>query len=491
MRRQRNWMEIPGALCLVIPRLGTISPWSSKATDIARNSGLNLERIEKAIAYRSRRGTEVRQGDLADLLHDPMTEVLLWQYEGAAELSKEEQPRPLVHIDVLGSGKEALSQANKRHGLALAEDEIDYLCEAYGALGRNPTDVELMIVLPGQLGALSPQDLQCHLDDQRRAPGKDAFRDDQEHLREISRGECCPLIATTPSDKRRFRRPLLSRCPNGGVRLPPGGDSLSDKSRDPQSSNCRRPISGCGNWCRRRASRRGGNRPRRQAEDGPYRLQRFEPEDSRMDSAVGGGLRASGYDRVGPRHHVRGTDRLAGFANEFGRPNTAGYFRTFEMISGRVARGYHKPIMLAGGLADIRAEHVEKGRIGAGAVIVVLGGPAMRIGLGGGAASSMHSGASTSELDFASVQRGNPEMQRRCQEVIDACWALGPDNPIVAIQTSGREDGNALPELVHDSNMGGAFELRSIPSAEPGSLPWRFGATSPRSALFWRRARRA
>ena len=162
----------------------------------------------------------------------------------------------------------------------------------------------------------------------------------------------------------------------------------------------------------------------------------------------------------------------AGFANEFGRPNTAGYFRTFEMISGKVARGYHKPIMLAGGLADIRAEHVEKGRIGAGAVIVVLGGPAMRIGLGGGAASSMHSGASTSELDFASVQRGNPEMQRRCQEVIDACWALGLDNPIVAIHDVGAGGlANALPELVHDSNMGGAFELRSIPSAEPGLSP--------------------
>ncbi|MFL1404659.1 phosphoribosylformylglycinamidine synthase [Marinobacter sp. M1N3S26] len=472
--------EPDGVLFLVVPRPGTVSPWSSKATDIARNCGLRqVNRIERGIAYyvkaNKKLGREDRQA-IAALLHDRMTETVFHEMAGAELLFHREEPRPLERIPVLTGGRPALVDANQRLGLALAEDEIDYLVDAFNDLDRDPTDVELMMFAQansehcrhkifnaswdidgeGQQKSLFAMIRNTH---EMSSEGVlSAYRDNASVIRGSTGGRFYPDPETARYQYVREPIHILMKVethnhptaisPFAGSATGAGGE-IRDEGATGRGS---KPKAGLTGFTVSNLEIPGDLQP---WEDGYGRPDRIaSPLDIMIDAPIGG----------------------ASFNNEFGRPNLAGYFRTFEQKvpgpDGDEVRGYHKPIMIAGGLGNIRENHVEKGEIPVGARLIVLGGPSMLIGLGGGAASSMDSGTSNENLDFASVQRGNPEMERRCQEVIDRCWQLDGDNPIAFIHDVGAGGlSNAMPELVKDGGRGGKFELRDIPSDEPGMSP--------------------
>jgi phosphoribosylformylglycinamidine synthase len=461
---------------LVVPRLGTISPWSSKATDIARICGLvRVRRVERGIWY------EVT-GDVADepalrrALHDRMTESVLASSSEAAGLFAKAAPRPLAQVELGGDGRAALARANAALGLALAPDEIDYLVDAYATLGRDPTDVELMMfaqansehcrhkifnadwVLDGAPQPLSLFKMIRRSTEQSPGGVLSAYKDNAAVIEGSVGGRFFPDPRTRVYSAHREPVHVLMKVethnhptaisPFPGAATGSGGE-IRDEGATGRGA---KPKAGLTGFSVSNLRLPGAVRPWERDHGKPERI--ASALDIMIEGPLGG----------------------AAFNNEFGRPNIAGYFRTFELEvdgpGGREVRGYHKPIMLAGGLGNIRAPHVQKGEIPPGAPVVVLGGPAMLIGLGGGAASSLASGASQEDLDFASVQRDNAEMQRRCQEVIDRCWALGADNPIVSVHDVGAGGlSNALPELVNDSKRGATFDLRAVPSDEPGMSP--------------------
>ena len=465
---------------LVVPRPGTISPWSSKATDIAHNCGLGaVSRLERGILYTfaiSQAGKELDSRRVSALIHDRMTEAVFSSLEEADALFVQHAPAPLRSVDILGGGQDALRVANRDLGLALAEDEIDYLVENFQTLGRNPTDVELMMfaqansehcrhkifnadwIIDGQkqdrsLFSMIRNTYQQH-------PGRvlSAYSDNSAVISGFDTGRFYPspgdgeyVMQSEPVHilmKVETHNHPTAIAPFPGAATGSGGE-IRDEGATGRGS---KPKAGlCG-----------------------FSVSNLKLPDARQPWEVDYGK----PDRIASALEImlEAPIGAAAFNNEFGRPNICGYFRTFEAkISGpdgEEVRGYHKPIMLAGGVGNIRADHVEKGRIPAGAQIIVLGGPAMLIGLGGGAASSMSTGESHEDLDFASVQRGNPEMERRAQEVIDRCWQLGEANPIISIHDVGAGGlSNAVPELVNDSGRGGRFELRTVPNDEPGMAP--------------------
>jgi len=472
--------EPAGILFLVVPRPGTMSPWSTKATDITRNCGLRqIRRIERGIAYYvtadKKLGREDRQA-IAALLHDRMTETVFHEMGGAELLFHREEPRPLGRVPVLAGGRPALVEANQRLGLALAEDEIDYLVASFSNLDRDPTDVELMMFAQansehcrhkifnaswdidgeGQQKSLFAMIRNTH---EMSSEGVlSAYRDNASVIRGSVGGRFYPDPETARYHYVNEPIHILMKVethnhptaisPFAGSATGAGGE-IRDEGATGRGS---KPKAGLTGFTVSNLEIPGDLQP---WEDGYGRPERIaSPLDIMIDAPVGG----------------------ASFNNEFGRPNLAGYFRTFEQrvagAAGDEVRGYHKPIMIAGGLGNIREEHVEKGEIPVGARLIVLGGPSMLIGLGGGAASSMDSGTSNENLDFASVQRGNPEMERRCQEVIDRCWQQGGQNPIAFIHDVGAGGlSNAMPELVKDGGRGGKFELRDIPSDELGMSP--------------------
>ena len=460
----------------VVPRLGTISPWSSKATDIARICGLSsVRRIERGIAY-------VVAGDINDpsrlpaALHDRMTETVLLKLEAAAELFERREPRMLSHVDILSGGRAALEQANISLGLALAPDEVDYLHTSFLNLGRNPTDVELMMfaqansehcrhkifnadfIVDGEPQShslfrmirrsteASPQGvLSAYKDNAAVIEGTEGNRFFPDPLTGVYQAQREPVHILMKVETHNHPTAI---SPFAGAATGSGGE-IRDEGATGRGA---KPKAGLTGFSVSNLNLPEAMRPWEQPYGKPERI--ASALDIMLEAPLGG----------------------AAFNNEFGRPNLAGYFRTFEQnvpsASGFEVRGYHKPIMLAGGLGNVRAEHVHKQDIPAGSPVIVLGGPAMLIGLGGGAASSMASGTSAEDLDFASVQRDNPEMERRCQEVIDRCWAMGQHNPILSIHDVGAGGlSNALPELVHGSDRGARFELRKIPNDEPGMSP--------------------
>jgi len=473
-----------GHLLLVVPRLGTISPWSSKATDIAHICGLSkLRRLERGVAWHVEFGDgESRAIDASDLalaagfLHDRMTETVLTGYAEAARIFARGTPRPLARIDVLGSGREALVLADKELGLALADDEIDYLVESFRKLDRNPTDVELMMFA------------QANSEHCRHKIFNAEWRIDGEALPQS-------LFGMIRNTTRRSPDGVLSAYSDNAAVMAgsPGGRFFPDPATglygfhpEPvhvlmkvETHNHPTAISpfpgaatGSGGEIRDEGATGRGSKPK-------AGLTGFSVSNLRIPGALQPWEKDFGRpSRIASALEImlEGPIGGAAFNNEFGRPNLAGYFRSFEECvpgpGGPQLRGYHKPIMLAGGLGNIRPDHVDKGRLPTAALVIVLGGPAMLIGLGGGAASSLASGASHEDLDFASVQRENAEMQRRCQEVIDSCVAMGEANPIVAIHDVGAGGlSNALPELVNDSGRGARFELRKVPNDEPGMSP--------------------
>jgi phosphoribosylformylglycinamidine synthase len=466
-----------GEFLLVVPRFGTISPWSSKATDIARNCGLDaVRRLERGIAWTivSRRPLSPEElCALAGPLHDRMTESVVRRIDEAARLFERHAPAPLGSVDVLAGGRAALAAANGELGLALSADEIDYLLAHYQRAGRNPTDAELMMFAQANSehcrhkifnaewvvdGEPQPKSLFAMIrNTHAKSPDGvlSAYRDNAA----VMEGWMAERFFAAPSDGRYgyIEEPVhilmkveTHNHPTAISPFPGAATGAGGEIRDEGATGLgAKPKAGLCGFSVSHLRIPGYEQP--WEADGPGFPGRIAtPLEIMRDGPLG----------------------AAAFNNEFGRPNLAGYFRTYEQPVDGVLRGYHKPIMIAGGIGNIRAPHVQKGEVTPGAKLVVLGGPAMLIGLGGGAASSMSSGESSEDLDFASVQRGNPEIQRRAQEVIDRCWALGEANPIMLIHDVGAGGlSNALPEVIDHSRLGGRIELREVPNDEPGMSP--------------------
>ena len=470
--------EPSGKLFLTIPRFGTISPWSSKASDIARNCGLaKIQRLERGIAYYiSGELSEADSAAVAALLHDRMTQLVLNALEDAAALFSHAQPKPLTAVDVLGGGRAALEQANQDLGLALAEDEIDYLVKSFNDLGRNPHDIELMMFAQANSEHCRHKIFNASWDIDGESQDKSlfgmikntyqmhnegvlsAYKDNASVIKGHTAGRFFPNPETRQYGAVQEPVHILMKVethnhPTAIAPFPGASTGSGGEIRDEGAT---------GRGAKPKAGLTGFSVSNLNI---PDFLQPWEKPYGKPERIV------SALDIM-----IEGPLGGAAFNNEFGRPALNGYFRTFEQAvsspRGEEVRGYHKPIMLAGGLGNIRENHVQKGEISVGAKLIVLGGPAMLIGLGGGAASSVASGESAEDLDFASVQRDNPEMERRCQEVIDRCWQLGEANPIKFIHDVGAGGiSNALPELINDGGRGGRFELRNVPNDEPGMAP--------------------
>ncbi|MCU1728277.1 phosphoribosylformylglycinamidine synthase [Pseudomonas sp. 7P_10.2_Bac1] len=470
--------EPNGRLFLVLPRFGTISPWSSKASDIARNCGLSkIQRLERGIAfYVAGQFSDAEAELIAAVLHDRMTQIVLGNLEQAAGLFSHAEPKQLTAIDVLGGGRAALEKANVELGLALAEDEIDYLVNAFNGLGRNPHDIELMMFAQANSEHCRHKIFNASWDIDGESQEKSlfgmikntyvmhsegvlsAYKDNASVIVGSVGGRFFPNPETRQYGAVQEPVHILMKVethnhPTAIAPFPGAATGSGGEIRDEGATGRgAKPKAGLTGFTVSNLQIPGFTQPWEVPYGKPERI--VTALDIMIEGPLGG----------------------AAFNNEFGRPALTGYFRTFEQsIStprGEEVRGYHKPIMLAGGMGNIRAEHVKKGEITVGAKLIVLGGPAMLIGLGGGAASSMATGASSADLDFASVQRENPEMERRCQEVIDRCWQLGDKNPISFIHDVGAGGlSNAFPELVNDGDRGGRFELRNIPNDEPGMAP--------------------
>ena len=488
-----------GDVIVVSPRLGTVSPWASKATDIAHNCGLPVHRIERVTEWRLQGAplTAAQREAAAALLHDRMTESALPGREAARALFTALHPEPMAHVDLLAGGRAALQQANADWGLALSEDEIDYLLQAFTQLGRNPTDVELMMFAQANSehcrhkifnadfvidGVAQPHSLFAmirHTHQQQPAHTVVAYSDN--------------AAVMQGGQVQAFR-------PQNPVFAQPEGAGSYEKCSElrhvlmkVETHNHPTAISPFAG-----AATGAGGEIRDEGATG----RGAAPKAGLTGFTVGklwGGLADQPHGK--PGHMASPLEIMtagplggAAFNNEFGRPNLAGYFREFEQpapaASGQpdelphdlpegsppgaapLVHGYHKPIMIAGGLGSIDARLTHKQAFAPGALLVQLGGPGMRIGMGGGAASSLAGGANAAHLDFDSVQRGNPEMQRRAQEVISACQALGADNPILAIHDVGAGGlSNAFPELVNDAGRGARFDLRAVPLEESGLAP--------------------
>ncbi|MBZ4201398.1 MAG: phosphoribosylformylglycinamidine synthase, partial [Methylotenera sp.] len=476
-----------GEFFLVLPRIGTISPWASRATDIVQHCGLpEVQRVERGIAYyvKTNNGmalTDAERQLLLSLIHDRMTEGVFADLQDAAALFHSDSPKPLSRVDVLQGGKLALEQANTSMGLALSPDEVDYLFDNFTKIQRNPTDVELMMfaqansehcrhkifnadwVIDGQV-----QDLSLFAmirNTHKLNPGSTvvAYSDNSSIVAGQAPGEKTKRFYPDANGAYAFVEEEMhylmkvethnhptAISPFAGAATGAGGE-IRDEGATGSGS---KPKAGLSGFSVSNLAIPDFVQPWEQTAYGrPGRI--ASPFQIMMDGPLGG----------------------AAYSNEFGRPNIAGYFRTFELASvdanGQTEmRGYHKPIMLAGGIGNISAQHAKKNPIPPGAALIQLGGPAMLIGLGGSAASSMDTGSNVENLDFDSVQRGNPELERRAQEVIDRCWQLGADNPILSIHDVGAGGiSNAFPELVNDAGVGATFQLRDVHNEEPGMSP--------------------
>ncbi len=465
---------------IVIPRFGTISPWASKATDILQHCGLEaVERIERGTVYclgQAEALSDEQQTRVTALLHDRMTETVIDSPEDAAALFNAHEPMPLGHVDLDGDPHAALENANRDLGLALSPDEIDYLAANYATLERNPTDAELMMFAQANSehcrhkvfnaswvidGTPREQTLFGMIrNTYRHAPDGilSAYKDNSSVIRGFEVQRFAPLPGQNTYGERHEAVHICMKVethnhptaisPFAGAATGSGGE-IRDEGATGIGA---RPKAGLTGFSVSNLRIPGFEQPWEHDYGRPGRI--VSALDIMLEGPIG----------------------ACSFNNEFGRPGITGYFRSYELavpgVNGTEVRGYHKPIMLAGGVGAIREDQVQKRRISEGAQIVVLGGPAMQIGLGGGAASSMATGTGDEQLDFASVQRSNPEMERRCQEVIDRCAALGESSPIMSLHDVGAGGlSNAVPELVNDAGRGGRFELRAVPNDEPGMSP--------------------
>ncbi|KLV05968.1 phosphoribosylformylglycinamidine synthase [Photobacterium aquae] len=472
--------EPVGLLLLVTPRPGTISPWSSKSTDIARNCGLaQVKRLERGTAYYIETSAElsaIQLQALKGLLHDRMMEVVFADMNDAAALFAQAEPAPVGCVDILAGGYKALEDANVTLGLALADDEIEYLVESFTKLGRNPNDIELMMFAQANSEHCRHKIFNADWTIDGIAQDKSLFKMIKNTFEQNS-----DYVLSAYKDN----AAVMEGSKVGRFFPDPDSRQYNYHQEDAhilmkvETHNHPTAISpwpgastGSGGEIRDEGATGIGGKPKAGLVGFTVSNLRIPDFEQPWESDFGKpGRIVNALDIM-----LEGPLGGAAFNNEFGRPNLLGYFRTYEekvtSHNGEEIRGYHKPIMIAGGMGNIRAEHVQKKEIPVGAKLIVLGGPAMNIGLGGGAASSMASGQSAEDLDFASVQRENPEMERRCQEVIDRCWQMGDANPIAFIHDVGAGGiSNALPELVDDGERGGRFQLRDVPNDEPGMSP--------------------
>ncbi|MFU9045192.1 phosphoribosylformylglycinamidine synthase [Acinetobacter tibetensis] len=460
---------------LVTPRVGTISPWSSKATDIFANCNTPIHRLERGVLFTLKGISEV-SNEVKLALHDRMTESVFSSIDDAVALFQETAPKPLNSIDILGQGKQALVQANSEFGFALSDEEIDYLTAAFNKLGRNPHDIELMMfaqansehcrhkifgsewTIDGEVQPLSlfqmikntykesPTDvLSAYKDNASVIVGYDTQRfypkkdEDTGHYTYKYKSQAAHILMKVETHNH-----PTAIAPFAGAATGSGGE-IRDEGATGRGG---KPKAGLTGFTVSNLNIPGFEQPWEENYGKPSRM--ASPLQIMIEGPLGG----------------------AAFNNEFGRPALNGYFRTFEQNVNGEVKGFHKPIMIAGGYGNIRPDHVEKDAIQPGDLLIVLGGPAMLIGLGGGAASSVDSGTMGESLDFASVQRENPEMERRCQEVIDTCWRMENENPIVSVHDVGAGGiSNAMPELVNDHELGAILDLRKIPSLESGMSP--------------------
>ncbi len=482
LNEESSLQEPKGEMLLVVPRLGTVSPWSSKATDIVHNCGLSsVRRVERGTAYYF-----IGAGDklldqygsaLTALIHDRMTETVLAALDEAEALFSVAEPTPLRIIDLLDGGAAALQQANRRLGLALSQDEMDYLLESFTQLGRNPSDMELMMFAQANSEHCRHKIFNAgwRIDGEAQDMSLfDMIRNTAKHWPDgiLSAYRDNAAVIAGPRAERFY--PLYDKGGEYGAAREDGHIVIKVETHNHPTAISPFPgaATGSGGEIRDEGATGRGAKPK-------AGLTGFSVSNLHIPGAEQPWETDNGKpDRIASALEImlEAPIGAAAFNNEFGRPNLCGYFRTYEQqvpnANGSELRGYHKPIMIAGGVGTIRPMHVDKAELPPGAQLIVLGGPAMLIGLGGGAASSVASGDSAEALDFASVQRGNPEMERRCQEVIDHCWQQGDKNPILSIHDVGAGGlSNALPELVHGSGRGARIELRAVPNDEPGMSP--------------------
>ena len=478
-----------GELIVVMPRLGTLSPWASKATDIAHNCGATLHRVERVTEYRLvlksglldtfKGGAKPLTADelqaCALVLHDRMTESAAFERDAARHLFDEQPAEPLAHVDVLGQGRAALVVANKEFGLALSEDEVDYLVNAFTGLGRNPSDVELMMFAQANSEHCRHKIFNADftIDGERQPMSMFGM------IRNTEKVSPQSTVVAYSDNASVMQGGVIERwTPQGYTNAPQyaAREELVHVLMKVETHNHPTAISpfpgaatGAGGEIRDEGATGRGSKPK-------AGLTGFSVSNLNLP----GTNEPWENDPIGKPAHIASPLQImtegplggAAFNNEFGRPNLAGYFRVFEQDVAGVKRGYHKPIMIAGGLGTIGDSQTHKLPFGAGTLLIQLGGPGMRIGMGGGAASSMAAGTNTASLDFDSVQRGNPEIQRRAQEVISHCYALGASNPIVAIHDVGAGGiSNAFPELVDGAGKGATFDIRKVPLEETGLAP--------------------
>jgi phosphoribosylformylglycinamidine synthase len=466
------------AVVVVAPRLGTLSPWASKATDIAHNCGVDVRRVERVTEYHLASEaplTEEEWGAAADLLHDRMTEAALPTRADAAALFDEREAEPMERVDVLGRGRVAIEEADTAYGLALSDDEVDYLVEAFTGLRRNPSDVELMMFAQANSehcrhkifnadfvvdGVVQPRSLFGMIRYTEEVAGEGtviAYKDNASVMVGGRRVRWLPESADGPSrysgrddDVHVLMKVETHNHPTAISPFPGAATGAGGEIRDEGATGRgSQPKAGLTGFAVSNLHLPGLEEP---WESSPYGAPAHiaSPLEIMVEGPIG----------------------AAAFNNEFGRPGLGGFFRVYEQTVDGVRRGFHKPIMSAGGLGTIGADMTEKVVFPAGTLLVQIGGPGMRIGMGGGAASSMASGANAAELDFDSGQRGNPEIERRAQEVVNHCWSLGADNPVLAIHDVGAGGlSNAFPELVDGAGLGARFDLSAVPLEESGLAP--------------------
>jgi phosphoribosylformylglycinamidine synthase len=474
-----------GELVVVTPRFGTVSPWASKATDIAHNCGLAIHRVERVTEYRlSLKGgllggakslTDGEREAVAALLHDRMTESAAFERQAAAHLFDEQPGLAVEHVDVLGEGRAALESANKAFGLALSDDEIDYLVSAFRKLKRNPSDVELMMFAQANSEHCRHKifNAKFTIDGQAQELSMFGMIRNTEKLSPqysvVAYSDNAAVMQGGPVE--RWLPQGYTNAPQYTARHETAHVLMKVETHNHPTAISPHPgaSTGAGGEIRDEGATGRGAKPK-------AGLTGFSVSNLQLP----GTSEPWEQVRYGKPEHIASALQImtegplggAAFNNEFGRPNLGGYFRVFEQTVAGVRRGYHKPIMIAGGLGTISDGQTHKLPFGAGTLLIQLGGPGMRIGMGGGAASSMAAGTNTAALDFDSVQRGNPEIQRRAQEVINHCWALGDKNPILAIHDVGAGGiSNAFPELVDGAEKGATFDLRKVPLEETGLAP--------------------
>lgn len=486
----------------VIPRLGTISPWASKATDIAHNCGMqHVHRIERGVGYTvvlkggilgtgigaPKKLAENEVAAVAALLHDRMTETVLRNADEAQRLFDELEGRPLETVDVIGQGRDALVRANLELGLAMSVDEIDYLHDAFTRAQRNPTDVELMMFAQANSehcrhkifnadwiidGVKQDKSLFGMIKNTHQLNPRGtvvAYSDNSSIIEGASVTRFFPRLGQEYGASTELTHILMKvethNHPTAISPFPGASTGAGGEIRDEGATGRgAKPKAGLTGFTVSNLLLPDAQRPWENASDVTA------GENGRVDAVYGKPERIASPLQI----MIDGPIGGAAFSNEFGRPVLGGYFRSYEQNVGAAGNvyGYHKPIMIAGGIGNIAAEHTHKDDIPVGSLLIQLGGPGMRIGMGGSAASSMATGTNTADLDFDSVQRGNPEMERRAQEVINGCWQMGADNPIISIHDVGAGGlSNAFPEIVNDAKRGALFDLRKVPLEESGMAP--------------------